>query len=150
MLYDYLIMKLQILLFFILFLKSMHYYSLVMVETLGVWGPEAISLVRELGRKTAALTGEPRPAAFLPQRIWALCTLQHFRLLYNWPIGACEIFMAWWTVIFDLIISAVSRNLSQHIYMIYKLFFLVLHDFCSCRLSQPSVFWSARPSYIIP
>jgi len=47
----------------------MHDFSPVAVETLGVWGPEAISLFGELGRRTAALTGEPRSAAFLHQRI---------------------------------------------------------------------------------
>jgi len=71
-------------------LLPMHDFSPVAVETLGVWGPEAISLVGELGRRTAALTGEPRSAAFLRQRIdialqrgnaaSIMGTLQHFRL----------------------------------------------------------------------
>jgi len=39
------------------------------VETLGVWGPEAASLVSELGRRIAVITGEPHSASFLRQRI---------------------------------------------------------------------------------
>jgi len=68
----------------------MHDFSPVVVETLGVWGPEAISLVRESGRRMAGLTGEPRSAAFLRQRIdialqWGnaastMGTMQYFQL----------------------------------------------------------------------
>jgi len=47
----------------------MHDFCPFVVETLGVWGPEAASLVSELGRRIAVITGEPRSASFLRQRI---------------------------------------------------------------------------------
>jgi len=67
----------------------MHDFSPVAVETLGMWGPEAISLVKELGKRTTALTGEPGYAAFLRHRIdialqgnaaSIMGTMQHFQL----------------------------------------------------------------------
>jgi len=41
----------------------------VAIETLGSWGPDATLLVSELGRRMAEVTGEPRSASFLRQRI---------------------------------------------------------------------------------
>ena len=39
------------------------------VETSGVWGEQALSLVSEVGRRIAAVTHEPRSTMFLRQRI---------------------------------------------------------------------------------
>lgn len=39
------------------------------IETSGVWGKDAIQLIRELGRRIALDTGETRATAFLRQRI---------------------------------------------------------------------------------
>ena len=39
------------------------------IETSGVWGEQALDLVKEVGRRIAALTHEPRSTAFLRQRI---------------------------------------------------------------------------------
>jgi len=47
----------------------MHDFSPFVFETLGVWGLEAASLVLELYRRIAVITGEPRSASFLRQRI---------------------------------------------------------------------------------
>jgi Reverse transcriptase (RNA-dependent DNA polymerase) len=39
------------------------------IETSGVWGSEAAALVRELGRRTSVIKGEPRSTSFLRQRV---------------------------------------------------------------------------------
>jgi len=41
----------------------------VAVETFGSWGPQAMALVAELGRRIMLVTGEPRSTEFLRQRI---------------------------------------------------------------------------------
>ena len=41
-------------------LGSSHYSVPVAIETSGVFGPEAISFIKELGRRIRAETGEPR------------------------------------------------------------------------------------------
>ena len=41
----------------------------VAIETSGVWGEQALSLVKELGRRIAEVTHDPRSTAFLRQRI---------------------------------------------------------------------------------
>src|SRR6266516_256307 len=41
----------------------------VAIETLGVWGPSAIELCREIGSRVANLSGDPRSHAFLIQRL---------------------------------------------------------------------------------
>jgi hypothetical protein len=41
----------------------------VAIETSGVWGEQAIELVKEIGRRIAASTHEPRSTAFLRQRL---------------------------------------------------------------------------------
>ena len=46
-----------------------HTFVGVVIETLGVWGQEAVSLVGEIGRRQAACTGELRSGLFLRQRI---------------------------------------------------------------------------------
>ena len=49
---------------------SKHYnFTPVAVETLGPWGPEAISFVSEIGRRLSTATGDPRSTAFLRQKI---------------------------------------------------------------------------------
>ena len=49
-------------------LASTHVFVPLAFETLGAWGPEAAAFVAELGRRTAAVTGDPRETAFLRQR----------------------------------------------------------------------------------
>ena len=39
--------------------KSSHYFVLVAIETSGVFGPEAISFIKELGQRIRAETDEP-------------------------------------------------------------------------------------------
>ena len=47
-----------------------HYlFTLVGPETLGSWGAEACNLVKEIGRKLAEQTEEPRATSFLTQKI---------------------------------------------------------------------------------
>ena len=41
----------------------------VAIETSGVWGEQAIELVKELGRRIAASTHEPQSTKFLRQRL---------------------------------------------------------------------------------
>ena len=41
----------------------------VAIETSGVWGEQAIELVKEIGRRIAASTHEPRSTSFLRQRL---------------------------------------------------------------------------------
>ena len=41
----------------------------VAIETLGAWGPEALSLAKDLGGRIASTTGEPRSAFFFRQRL---------------------------------------------------------------------------------
>ena len=48
---------------------SSHYFVPVAIETSGVFGPEAISFIKELGRRIWALTGEPCSLQFLMQGI---------------------------------------------------------------------------------
>ena len=48
-------------------LNSTHHFVPVAVETTGVFGPEVMTLVRELGRRVRAVTGEPRSLQFLLQ-----------------------------------------------------------------------------------
>jgi len=46
-----------------------HTFKPVAIETLGSWGPDATLFVSVLGRQIALVTGEPRSASFLRQRI---------------------------------------------------------------------------------
>ena len=46
-----------------------YYFVPVAVETLGVLGEEAAAFISDLGRRIAAMTGEPRSSAFLFQRL---------------------------------------------------------------------------------
>ena len=48
-------------------LNSIHHFVPVAVETSGVFGPEAMTFVKELGRRVRAETGEPRSLQFLLQ-----------------------------------------------------------------------------------
>ena len=41
----------------------------VAIETTGVWGEEGLTLIKELGRRIANISFEPRSALFLRQRI---------------------------------------------------------------------------------
>ena len=50
-------------------LSDSYLFTPIAVETLGPWGPEAISFVSELGRRLSAVTGDPRSGAFLKQKI---------------------------------------------------------------------------------
>ena len=56
----------------------------VAIETSGTWGEQAIDLVKEIGRRIAEATHEPRSTAFLRQRLSiavqrgnAFCILGH-------------------------------------------------------------------------
>ena len=58
----------------------------VAIETSGTWGEQAIDLVKEIGRRIAEATHEPRSTAFLRQRLSiavqrgnAFCILGTFR-----------------------------------------------------------------------
>src|SRR5206468_299886 len=44
-------------------------FAPIAVETLGAWGPSALSICAEIGGRTAALTGDARSFAFLRQRL---------------------------------------------------------------------------------
>jgi len=44
-------------------------FSPVAIETLGTWGPSAISLCQELGGRIAQATGDIRSHGFLKQRL---------------------------------------------------------------------------------
>ena len=48
-------------------LNSTHHFVPVAVETSGVFGPEDMTFVRELGHRVRAVTGEPRSLQFLLQ-----------------------------------------------------------------------------------
>jgi hypothetical protein len=50
-------------------LSNTHHFVAVAVESLGAWNSSGESLVRELGQRLTAVTGDPREAAFLFQRI---------------------------------------------------------------------------------
>ena len=50
-------------------LLTSHVFIPVAVETLGAWNDEGERLIRELGRRLTAVTGDPREASFLFQRI---------------------------------------------------------------------------------
>ena len=57
-------------------LNSIHYFVPVAVETSGVFGPEAMTFVKELGRCVRAETGEPRSLQFLLQGIYVAVAIQ--------------------------------------------------------------------------
>ena len=44
-------------------------FTPVAVEMLGPWGPDASAFVSELGKRLSEVTGDPRSAAFLRQKI---------------------------------------------------------------------------------
>ena len=44
-------------------------FAPVAVETMGVWGPAAVDLIRELGRRIGVVSGDPRSTFYLRQRI---------------------------------------------------------------------------------
>ena len=50
-------------------LDSSHYFIQVAVETLGVFGPKALSFIQDLSRHLRQVTGEPRSLEYLLQQI---------------------------------------------------------------------------------
>jgi hypothetical protein len=52
-------------------LSESHIFVPVAIETLGAWNTAGLKFVNELGRRTTAITGEPRETVFLRQRISA-------------------------------------------------------------------------------
>ena len=50
-------------------LGSSHHFVPFAIKTSGVFGPEAMSFIKELGRRIRAETGEPRSLQFLIQGI---------------------------------------------------------------------------------
>jgi hypothetical protein len=41
----------------------------IAVETLGPWNAQGLDFIKELGRRTSLVTGDPRESSFLLQRI---------------------------------------------------------------------------------
>jgi len=50
-------------------LSIAHTFTSVAIQTFGSWGSDDSLLVSELDRRTAVITGEPRSASLLRQRI---------------------------------------------------------------------------------
>jgi len=50
-------------------LAVIHEFVPIVIETLGTWGALAAAFTNELGRRTAAITGDKRAASFLKQRL---------------------------------------------------------------------------------
>ena len=50
-------------------LLNTYYFVPVAIETLGVWNVEGLELMREIGRRTSVITGDPRETHFLLQRL---------------------------------------------------------------------------------
>ena len=76
-------------------LSQSYLFTPVCVETLGAWGPSATSLVKELGARIQATTGEPRSTCFLTQAIsMAVQRGNIISILGTMPYGKCleEIF----------------------------------------------------------
>ena len=46
-----------------------HFFSPVAIETLGAIGPKSLALLKELGRRIRAETGEPKSREYLLQRL---------------------------------------------------------------------------------
>jgi len=46
-----------------------HEFVPIVIETLGTWGASAAAFTNELGRRTAAITGDTRAASFLKQML---------------------------------------------------------------------------------
>ena len=51
------------------YLPSTHWFSPLAIETMGAMGPKSMALLREVGRRVAAETGEPRSTDYLLQRL---------------------------------------------------------------------------------
>ena len=50
-------------------LAPSHHFVAVAVETLGAWNSDGLSFIRELGRRTTLITGDPRESSYIIQRI---------------------------------------------------------------------------------
>ena len=50
-------------------LVSTYHFVPVAIETLGVWNSEGLALMRDIGRPTSLITGDPRETSFLLQRL---------------------------------------------------------------------------------
>ena len=46
-----------------------HEFVPVVIETLGTWGTAGLAFVNEIGRRISSVTGDPRAASFLRQRL---------------------------------------------------------------------------------
>ena len=49
--------------------ESDYIFAPIAIETLGAWGPAAVSVCAEVGGRIATLTGDIRAGAFLRQRL---------------------------------------------------------------------------------
>jgi hypothetical protein len=68
----------------------------VAIETSGVWGEQSLDFIKEVGRRIAAVTHEPRSTVFLRQRLSvavqrgnAYCVLGTFRGVANVDNAVC-------------------------------------------------------------
>ena len=50
-------------------LQPSHHFVAVAIETLGPWNTEGLALIKELGRRIEAVTGDKRETSFLLQRL---------------------------------------------------------------------------------
>jgi hypothetical protein len=50
-------------------LAPTHHFVTIAVETLGPWNAQGLDFIKELGRRTSLVTGDPRESSFLLQRI---------------------------------------------------------------------------------
>ena len=50
-------------------LSDNYSFTPIAIETLGPWGPDAFSFIKELGRRLSLSTGDPRSGPFLKQKI---------------------------------------------------------------------------------
>jgi hypothetical protein len=50
-------------------LEETYFFTPVAVETSGVWGPEGLSFIREIGTRIMLVNGDPRSTSYLIQRI---------------------------------------------------------------------------------
>ena len=52
-----------------IYLPSTHWFSPLAIETMGAMGPKSMALLREVGRRVATESGEPRSTDYLLQRL---------------------------------------------------------------------------------
>ena len=71
-------------------LPRSHWFCPLSIEFMGAMGPRTLELVRDVGRRIAMETGEPRSTDFLLQNLWTFLVICE----YGWELvfpGACGI-----------------------------------------------------------